>query len=174
MDVSTYRSKGNVLLTGIVMIAMGVIILINPIQAMDTIVRMIGCALIVFGILALVPAFIHRDTITGVTPDIGSSILAIIFGLVLAFFPTFVVTVVWTMIGIFILLTGILDIVEARPLRQTAGMLGLLATGSGVLCVLLGILVICVPMASPTLGMLVAAGALIINGITEIIFALGR
>ena len=139
MDARLNRSKGNVLLTGIVMIVMGVIILINPIQAMETIVRMIGCAFIAFGILALVPTVIHRNEVNGVTPDIGSSAIAIILGLVLAFFPGPVVSVVWTLIGVIILLTGILDIVEARPIRQANGMLGGLATGSGVLCVLLGI-----------------------------------
>lgn len=174
MDNNLPRSKGNVLLTGVVMIALGIVILVNPIGALETIVRLMGFVIIGYGVLALVPHFLNRNGANGVTTDVGIGAIAAIVGLVMAIFPHFVVSVVWTVIGVFILLTGVLDIMESRTLRANSGALGWAATGSGVLCVLLGILVICVPMASPTLGMLVAAAALIINGITEIIFALGR
>lgn len=173
MESRFVRTKGVILLTGIAMTALGIAILINPIGALETIVRIMGWILLVYGAVSIVPAIIRGNGFRESVGDMGLGILAAVLGLVMVIAPQFVVTFVWTIIGVVILLTGVLDIIEAGRFRRMGSSLGIPATASGGICVVLGILVILVPLASPTLGMLVAAMALLIDGVTEIIFGLG-
>ncbi len=167
------RSKAVILLTGIVMVAVGIAVLINPIGALELIVRITGWLSVLYGAILIVPSVMRGNPLQNVTTDFVLGVVAAVFGLVMGIVPGFVVSFIWTLIGIAILMTGVLDIMEAGRFRRVGSPLGLPATTSGAICVLLGILVILVPLASPTLGMLVAAVALLIDGVTEIIFGLG-
>ena len=171
---NTYaRSKAVILLTGIVMVALGIAVLINPIGALETIVRIMGWVLVAYGVVTLVPAVLRGNVLKDSPADLLVAIVALVPGLVMGIAPNSVMKFVWTVIGAIILITGVLDIMEAGVYRRVGSPLGLPATTSGAICVILGVLIIAVPLASPTLGMLVAAVALLIDGITEIIFGLG-
>ena len=167
------RSKAVILLTGIVMVALGIAVLVNPIGALGVLVRIMGVVLIAVAAFTLVPAFTRGNPLQDARVELALGIIAAIVGLIMVIAPESVVSFVWTIVGIVILGTGLLDIVEAGTFRRVGSPLGIPATASGAICVVLGVLVIAVPMASPTLGMLVAAVALLIDGVTEIIFALG-
>ena len=91
----------------------------------------------------------------------------------MAFYTGGVVTFVYVFMGVMILATGLLDIIETKRFRDDRSPIALPATVSGVITVLLGIIVIVAPMFSVALSMLFAAVALIVDGITEIIFGLG-
>ena len=167
------RTKGVILLTGIVMVALGIAVLINPIGALVTIVRIMGFVFVAYAILTLVPAFMRGNPVQDAPAELALGVVAALVGLLMAIAPDFVVTFVWTIIGIIILATGVLDVIEAGAFRRVGSPLGIPATVSGTITAILGVLVIAVPTLSPTLGMLVAAVALLIDGVTEIIFGLG-
>ena len=167
------RSKSTILLTGAVMVALGVAVLINPIRALEVIVRIMGWILVAYGLFTTVPKVIRRDEIGDNIADISIGVVLLVVGLFMGLFPANFVSFVWTLIGIFILATGLFDIMESGSFREKGSTLAVPATVTGVICVLLGLAVILVPMASPTLGMLIAAIALLVNGITETIFGLG-
>ncbi len=167
------RSKAVILLTGIVMVVLGIEVLINPIGALETIVRIMGWVLVAYGLITAVPAVMRGNPLQDATADFGLGVIAFVAGLLMGIAPGFVMRFVWTLIGIIILITGVLDVMEAGSFRRVGSPLGIPATTSGVVSIILGIIVILVPLASATLGMLVAAAALLIDGITEIIFALG-
>ncbi|MBR3318414.1 MAG: DUF308 domain-containing protein [Atopobiaceae bacterium] len=173
MRSSLMRSKSTILLTGAVMVALGVAVLINPIRALETIISIMGWILVGYGVLTIVPIVVRHLKLGESLGDVSFGAVSLVLGLFMAIFPSNLISFVWTLIGILILATGLLDIVESGTFRQQGSPLGIPATVSGVICVLLGVLVIWAPMLSPTLGMLIAAIALIINGITEIIFGLG-
>jgi uncharacterized membrane protein HdeD (DUF308 family) len=173
METRFARSKGSIIITGCVMVAMGIAVLINPIGAMETIVRILGWILVAFGVVTIVSSMMRSNVLQDNPGELALGILCLVPGLIMGIAPGFVVKFVWTIIGIIILITGVLDIMEAGSYRRTRSPLGVPATASGVICVILGLLVILVPLASPTLGMLVAAVALLVNGLTEIIFGLG-
>lgn len=167
------RSKATILITGCVMVAMGIAVLINPIGAMETIVRILGWIMVAFGIVTIATAAMRGNMFEDSPGELALGLVCLIPGLVMGIAPGFVVKFVWTVIGIIIFITGVLDIMEAGTFRRTRSPLALPATVSGIICVVLGLFVIFVPLASPTLGMLVAAVALLVDGLTEIIFALG-
>lgn len=167
------RSKAVVLLTGLVMVVMGIAALINPIGAIETLVRIMGWVLLAYAVITLVSVFAKGDPMKKAPADFALGVIAALSGLVMVIAPSFLVAVVWTIIGLIILMTGVLDIMEASVFRRARSPLATPATASGVITAVLGVLVIVTPMASATLGMFVAAVALIVDGLTEIIFGLG-
>ncbi|MBO7673483.1 MAG: DUF308 domain-containing protein [Atopobiaceae bacterium] len=167
------RTKGVVLLTGIVMVVLGIAVLVNPIGAVEALVRIIGFVLLAYGVLTLVNAFMKGDPVKNSPTMLVLGGIAAVLGLIMAIFPNGLVSFIWTIIGIIILLTGVLDIMEAGEFRSTGNPLAAPATASGVITAVLGAIVIICPMFSAALGMLVAAVALLVDGITEIIFGLG-
>ncbi|MDO4797337.1 MAG: DUF308 domain-containing protein [Coriobacteriales bacterium] len=167
------RTKPAVLVTGLVMTILGIVILVHPIAAMELLIRIIGFVLVGFGLFNIISAFMKGDPVKNSPGNLALGILALLPGLFFAINPAGFITLAWTFVGIVILVTGLLDIMEAGEFRRMASPLAMPATASGVITALLGILVIFAPIASATVGMLAAAVALLIDGITEIIFGLG-
>ena len=167
------RTKAVVILTGIVMVVLGIAIMVNPINAVQTLVRIMGVVLLAYGAVTLVPAFMRGDPVRNAPADLAIGGIAAVVGLVMAIFPGALVNFVWSIIGIIVLFTGLLDIAESRVFRTVASPLAIPATTSGIITIALGVITILAPMASMTMAMLVAAVALLIDGVTEIIFGLG-
>jgi uncharacterized membrane protein HdeD (DUF308 family) len=167
------RTKGVVLLTGIVMVVLGIAVLVNPIGAVETLVRIMGWVLVVYGALTLVNAFMKGDPVRSSPTMLFLGGACLIVGLVMAIASQALVSFVWTIIGIIVFLTGVLDIIEAGAFRSAGSPLAVPATTSGVITAVLGTIVIICPLFSAALGMLLAAVALLVDGITEIIFGLG-
>ncbi len=174
MDGRFSRTKPVILITGLVMIALSIAIFVNPIAAMEMLVRIIGFVLVAYGAFTLVVAFKRGEPLENSPGELVLGGIAAVAGLFMAFMPGTLVKYVWTILGIMILITGVLDVMEAGDLRAYRSPLATPATVSGLLTALLGLLVIFAPMWSATLGMLVAAIALFLGGITEIVFGLGR
>lgn len=167
------RTKPIILLTGVLMVILGIAVLVNPIGAIEALVRIIGWVLVAYGVITLVSAFMKGDPVRSAPVELGLGGITTAAGLVMGIWPGAFVAFVWTFLGVIILATGVLDIMEAGEFRRYRSPLAMPATVSGAITALLGVLVIVAPMASATLGMLVAAVALLIDGVTEIIFGLG-
>lgn len=167
------RTKPIILLTGLVMVALGIAVLVNPIAAVEALVRIMGWIMAAYGVVTIVSAFMRGDPLQNARADLVLGVITLIPGLIMGVFPGQLVRFVWTIIGIIVLATGILDIIEAGDFRRVGSPLALPATISGVITALLGLVVIISPMFSMALGMLFAAVALIVDGLTEIIFGLG-
>ena len=174
MDGRFSRSKPMILITGLVMVGLSIAIFVNPIAAMESLIRIIGIVLVVYGAFTFVMAVRRGRPMQDSPGELLLGGIAAITGLFMAFLPDKMGALVWAILGVLILITGILDIMEARDLSAGRSPLTVPAFISGGLTALLGILVIVVPMWSATVGMLVAAVALFVDGITEIIFGLGR
>ena len=167
------RRKPIILLTGLVMVVLGVAILINPITAVEMLVRIMGWIMVAYGVVTLVSAFVRGDPAHNAPSELVLGIAAAAFGLVMGVFPGPLVKFAWTIIGILVLLTGILDVIEAGDFRRAGSPLAMPATISGIITALLGVIAIASPMFPAGLGMVLGALALLVGGISEIIFGLG-
>lgn len=167
------RSKLVVILTGIVMCGLAIAVLINPIAAVGTLVRIIGWVFLGFGIVMLVSAFMKGDPVHNAVSELGLGVVCAILGLVMALAPGVFTTIVWTFIGIVVLATGILDIIEAADARGQGSPLAPAGAIVGFITAILGVIAIVSPLFFPELAMLVAAVVLLVDGITELIFGLG-
>ncbi len=173
MNDKLKRTKPAVLITGLVMTILGIVIFVHPIAAMEMLIRIIGIVLIAYGAFNIVTAFVRGDPLKNSPASLALGALTLLPGLFFAVNPSGFITLAWTFVGIVILATGVLDIMEAGDFRRVGSPLAMPATASGVITAILGLVVIFAPMASATVGMLAAAIALLIDGITEIIFGLG-
>jgi uncharacterized membrane protein HdeD (DUF308 family) len=163
-----------ILITGLIMVGLSIAIFVNPIAAMESLIRIIGIVLVAYGAFTLVTTVRRGQPMQKSPGELLLGGVAAITGLFMSFVPDKMGALVWAILGILILITGILDVMEARDLRADNSPLAMPATISGVLTALLGILAIAVPMWSATIGMLIVAIALFVDGITEIVFGLGR
>ncbi|MDO4538917.1 MAG: DUF308 domain-containing protein [Coriobacteriales bacterium] len=166
------RTKPIVLLTGLVMVILGIAVIVNPIGAVTTLIRIIGWVLAIYGIITLVSAFAKGDPVRNSPGTLGFGGIITLLGLIMGIWPALFNTVIWTVLGIIILGTGVMDIIETSSFRSSGSPLAMPATVSGVITALLGVAVIFAPMASSAVGMLLAACALLVDGVTEIIFGL--
>ena len=167
------RTKPVILLTGIVMVVLGIAVLINPIAAVEALVRIIGWVLVAYGVITLVAAFAKGDPVHNAPAELAIGVITIVPGLIMGIWPGALVSFVWTIIGILVFITGIMDVMEAGQFRRVGSPLAMPATVSGIITALLGLVTLIAPMFSLTIGMLLAAVALFVDGITEIIFGLG-
>ena len=146
MDGRFSRSKPMILITGLVMVGLSIAIFVNPIAAMESLIRIIGIVLVAYGAFTLVMAVRRGQPMQKSPGELLLGVIAAVTGLFMAFLPDKMSALVWAILGILILITGILDVLEARDLRAARSPLAAPATISGVLTALLGVLVIVVPM----------------------------
>ncbi len=173
MEGKFSRTKPIVLITGLVMTILGIVILVHPLTAIVTLIRIMGIVLAAYGVFNIASAIVRGDPLRNSPGELALGAITLIPGAIMIINPSGLVTVAWTFVGVIILVTGVLDIMEAGDFRRQRNPLSLPATASGVITVLLGLGVIFAPLASASIGMLLAAIALIVDGITEIIFGLG-
>ena len=83
--------------------------------------------------------------------------------------PDAFVAVVYVIIGVIVLVTGVNDVIEANAVRLAFGAGWVWRMVIGVITLLAGVAVVASPFAMAELVMLVAGLALIFDGITEII-----
>ena len=167
------RTKPIVILSGIVLVILGIAVLVNPIGAAETLARIVGWVSVALGVITLVNAVRKGDPVKNDLGELVFGILVTVLGLVMVFFTGGVIRFMYVFLGVMIFATGILDIIETRRFRDDKSPLALPATVSGVITIILGVIVIVAPMFSVAVGMVLAAVALIVDGVTEIIFGLG-
>ena len=163
------RSKQDLILIGIVSIVLGIIMLLNPTGVARFAVTAVGVVLLVLGIATFIGYIRNGDA--GSQVDLFTSIIEIVFGIVLLMWPDMFVNWLVVIIGAFILVAGVGDLSDASiALRIGAPF----ATGKMVLAVLtivLGFLVIVSPFAFVNMAFTIAGVCLLVNGVTELISA---
>lgn len=161
------RSRVAVILMGIAMLVLGFAMFMSPLGATLLIVQVVGWTLIILGVLTFINAWMHHTTELQ-QADVILGIIELVFGILMVVSPAAFVAVIFTLLGIFILITGINDISEANYMHR----LGLPGRGwrlaLGILTCLAGVFVIISPFALAEFVMLFSGLALIFDGITEI------
>lgn len=162
------RTKVAVILMGIALLVLGVAMLVSPIGATLLIVQIVGWTLVIAGAATLLNSWAHRSAELR-QADLVVGFVELVPGALFVTMPDAFVAIVYVVIGIIILITGVNDIAEAMAIRR----LGLPGAGwrmvLGILTVVAGACVAASPFAMAELVMLVAGLALIFDGITEVI-----
>ena len=162
------RTKATVILMGVALLVLGLAMFVSPIGATVMIVQTVGWVLAIAGVLTLVRCWARRSAELR-QADLMMGIVELAPGLVLVLWPGAFVAVIYVLIGVLILITGVNDVIEAGAVRR----LGLPGYGwrmaVAVLTLLLGAIVVTSPFTMAEFVMLVAGVALIFDGVTEII-----
>lgn len=162
------RTRVTVILMGTALLALGVAMFVSPIGATLLIVQTVGWILVAVGAVTLLNCWAHRSAELR-QADLVVGLLELVPGALFVTMPDAFVAAVYVVIGVIILVTGINDVTEALAVRR----LGLPGAGwrlvLGVLTLAVGAFVVASPFAMAEFVMLVAAVALIFDGITEIL-----
>lgn len=114
------RERGWLILSGVVSLALGIVVLAWPGITALVLIELIGAWFLITGIVEVVGAIVRRKEIDGEAMMILSGVLSAIFGFILMIFPgAGAISLVW-LIGIFAILLGIAMLVLAYRARNTA------------------------------------------------------
>ena len=162
------RTKATVILMGVALLVLGIALFVSPIGATLLVVRIVGWALTIVGAITLANCWRHYSE--GLRQaDLFVGLLECVPGVCLVAWPGAFVSVVYALIGVVILVTGINDVIEANALRVTVGVGWGWRMALAVATVIAGVIVVASPFSMAELVMLVAGVALVFDGITEII-----
>ena len=162
------RTKATVILMGVALLVLGVAMFVSPIGATLLIVRIVGWTLAIVGAVTLLNCW-RRHSEELRQADLFVGLIEAIPGVCLIAWPDAFVAVVYVLIGIIVLVTGVNDIIEANAVRRTFGVGWAWRMVLGVLTLVMGVIVVSSPFTMAELVMLVAGLVLVFDGITEII-----
>lgn len=163
------RTRATIILSGVLLLALGVIAAALPLAATDLACTVVGWALIVGGGITIVTAFVRPGDVLSDQADLIIAGVEIVPGFIMVMDPSLFAQWLWGFVGLYIVLTGVDDAFEAFDLRGARNHHWTWRLAVAIFTIVLGVLVFLATYASHTLGMMVAALALLLDGITELV-----
>ena len=161
-----YTNKFNGPLRALVALAVGIVMVISPSEAMNTVVKIIAVFLLASGLVSLVIGLKERQK--GVLPlMLFNAVVDIVLGSVLFLFPSFVAHFIIYMIGFVLLAFGFVQLMGLISARRVVGF-GLGVFILPALVTLAGAFMLFNPFAD-TLMSMIAGIALIVYGASELL-----
>lgn len=168
MRNSPQRTKTTMVLTGIASLVIGFFLFSNPTGVALFATSLFGGVLAIAGVMTLIGYARARDQAS--QADLLIGLIELVFGAILWTWPAMFVSWLVVLIGVFILFTGIGDLVEARAIAAL-GAPTTAATLMAALTIVFGFVVMGAPFAFVGVMFAIAGCGLVFNGVTEIVAA---
>lgn len=160
-----YKNKANGLLRALTALAIGVIMVVNPGEALTTIVKVIAAFLLASGLVSLFIGLKNKQN--GSLPLMSfNALVDVLLGLVLFVFPGFIARFIIYIIGLMLLVFGVVQLMAMFSVRKVIGIAG----GAFVLpsiVTFVGAFILFNPFAEKVM-VIVAGVALILYGASEL------
>lgn len=160
-----YKNKANGLLRASTALAIGVIMVVNPGEALTTIVKVIAAFLLASGLVSLFIGLKNKQN--GSLPLMSfNALVDVLLGLVLFVFPGFIARFIIYIIGLMLLVFGVVQLMAMFSVRKVIGIAG----GAFVLpsiVTFVGAFILFNPFAEKVM-VIVAGVALILYGASEL------
>ena len=153
---------------GLLLVALGVVILLWPDDSLTVLCAIIGVVLIIMGLVKGVLFFVDRDVPTR-PMDLLTAILQLVAGVVVMVQSSFFISLFQILVGVILLYGSVLLFVRAIQLRQVRGFPFAAALVGGVLVAALGAVIIMNPPAFASFMMQLQGVAIIFLGVALII-----
>ncbi|MBQ6362663.1 MAG: DUF308 domain-containing protein [Lachnospiraceae bacterium] len=150
----------------IISLVIGVVLLVYPMTSLEVIVRMIGIALIISGLYAVL-MFIVNGEDRSVGALIGGILLGVI-GAGIFYRPDFLVSFIPTLIGVLVVASGIANICEAITLSKMKYQYWYISLILGLLTVIFGGLLIYNPFGAAEVMTRIVGVTVIFDAITNL------
>ncbi|MBR2064607.1 MAG: DUF308 domain-containing protein [Bacteroidales bacterium] len=161
-----YKSKVNGPLRSLIALVIGLMMVVNPDEALTTVVKIIAAFLLASGLVSLVVGL--KDKKNGSLPLMSfNAIVDVLLGLFLFMFPGFVARFIIYLIGFVLLAFGVVQLIALFSARRAVGM------GSGAfilpaIVTLVGGFILFNPFAESVMVM-IAGAAMIVYGASELL-----
>jgi len=157
------------ILTGIIMIAAGIIAFITPDATIKAIALIVGIGIIISGIVSIIGNLRHERT--GMNNlNLILALFAIIFGIILVVNPEFAINVFIYIIGIWFIVDAVQRLAWAKVYKSISYNLYAAALILDVLLLVIGLLLILNPLVVWFPLSLIIGLALLIGGITYLVY----
>lgn len=153
---------------GILLVALGVVMLIWPEDSLKVLCAIIGVILIIMGLVKGILYFVDRDVPTRPF-DLVTAIVQLLLGVVVIVQSGFFISLFQIVAGVILLYGSVLLFIQAIQLREIRGFFFVAAIVSGVLVAALGTVIIMNPAAFASFIMQLQGVAVIILGLALII-----
>lgn len=169
MDKLFKRTRATIILSGILLIALSIITLVVPIGSATTSATLIGWALVIAGGITIATSFARSIELYQAQADLVLAGLEVVPGIIMIMQPELFVPWLWGLLGLYVVLTGVEDAFEALDLRGLANHHWTWRMAVAIFTIVTGAVVFGATFYSSVLGMLLAAVALFLDGVTELI-----
>ena len=160
-----YKSRVNGPLRALVALAAGVMMVVNPDEALTVVVKVIAAFLLASGIVSLLVGL--KDKKGGSLPLMSfNAVVDVILGLVLFVFPGFIARFIIYLIGFLLLVFGLVQVTALVGVKRVMG-LGLGAFVLPFIVTLVGGFILFNPFAESVM-VLIAGAALVVYGASEL------
>ena len=159
------QSKAVRLVGGVIAILLGAAVLSNPYGSMLTVTKLLGWAVLVFGVVSLAAAFANLEAILS-QAELYVGIPCTLLGLA-------IVTWVFLLLGVFVMVAGLNSLFAANASRALGLPGASLGLAGAVATVVFGALVMLAPRAMASFSMVVCGVALVFAGVVSAAGALG-
>ncbi len=161
-----YRSRANGPLRALVSLAVGVMMVMNPDEALSTVVKIFAAFMLASGLVSLIVGL--KDRKNGALPLMSfNALIDVLIGLFLFLMPGFVGRFIIYLIGFVLLAFGLVQLIALASARRIMGMgLGVFILPSIV--TLVGVVILFNPFAEKVMVM-IAGASLIVYGASELL-----
>lgn len=169
MHSTLQRTRTTTILMGVASLVLGLVVFSNPAGVALLVTSVVGAVLAVAGAVTLVGYVRDREQASQLDFFIG--LVELVFGGILWAWPALFVNWIVVVIGVFILFSGIGDLVEARAFARLGSPSAGMATLLAVLTIVFGVVVVGSPFAFVDVTFAIAGFGLVFNGVTELVAA---
>ena len=160
-----YKSKLNGPLRALIALAVGIMMVVNPGEALTTVVKVIAAFLLASGLVSLFVGLRNRKD--GSLPLMSfNALVDVALGLVLFIFPGFIARFIIYLIGFMLLAFGVIQILAMMSVKRVTG-IGFGAFVIPAVVTLVGGFILFNPFAESVMVM-IAGGALVVYGASEL------
>ncbi len=160
-----YRSRANGPLRALVALAVGVMMVINPDEALTTVVKIFAAFMLASGLVSLVIGL--RDRKSGSLPLMSfNAAVDVLIGLVLFIMPGFVAKFMIYLIGFALLAFGVIQLIALAGARRVLNM-GMGVFALPAIVTIVGCVILFNPFA-PSIMVIIAGAALVVYGASEL------
>lgn len=155
-------------LLSLLMIVFGIILVVWPSPVLSAVISLLGVGLIVGGVIAAVGWYKTRESTVLSYSRLGSGLIAIVAGAIILFHPLEVASFFPIAIGIVILVTGLINMVQALDLRKAGYPRWLVSFILSIVTIACGIVFVTQPISALEIPVIAAGIILIYDGVSSL------
>ena len=161
------KNKAFTIVEMLVVALAGVILLFNPGGSLETVTKILGVALLIFGVFSLLKYLMAKERGAG---DAITAAIAVVLGLILLIAPRALASVLPIVAGVVIIIAGIRGIAGAFASRKSSRS-WILSCVFSIVTLILGVVILCNPFSAAKSVVMVLGVVLIYIGVTGVIAA---
>lgn len=162
--------KRNSLIWGVAAIVIGILILLNPIEALNTSVVIVGIGLLAVGAIQLISFFAsYKKLNMSLWAMPFGGVLALILGIMLVVSPSLFVSFFMVFVAILIILLALMQLYSLISLKRAGSGVNSAFFVFPILLVLAGVVVLSFPVATSAWIVIFAGAWIVAYGVSELV-----